>query len=214
MNFSRKIFVNDLSLILTTDKNAYLKANPAAKSYTSFTGAQLPHFIAAIELLEGEAAAGAIIDDTEENRLLSTLHKLYHPIDAGGGAVFNEHKELLMIFRRGKWDLPKGKLDKGEDIAHCALREVSEETGLVTLKLEGKVCDTYHIYSQHGEQQVKRTAWYKMQGSVADKLMPQQEEKILDARWISAGDLELYAAQSYEAVRDVMRAAGLNLQQR
>ena len=67
-------------------------------------------------------------------------------IIAAGGLVINENDELLMIFRRGKWDLPKGKLDKGESIADCALREVMEETGLQQVKIEKPLGITYHEY--------------------------------------------------------------------
>jgi 8-oxo-dGTP pyrophosphatase MutT (NUDIX family) len=67
-------------------------------------------------------------------------------IIAGGGIVTNELGELLMIFRRGKWDLPKGKLDEGESIEDCAIREVEEETGVKNLKLGAKLLVTEHEY--------------------------------------------------------------------
>ena len=113
-----------------------------------------------------------------------------------------------MIFRRGKWDLPKGKLDKGESIDECALREVKEETGLKHLVLGDKICDTYHIYVLNNEQMLKRTAWYKMKGVSTDKLMPQQEEGILDARWVNEAGIPPLAAKTYEAIREVLRLAG------
>jgi ADP-ribose pyrophosphatase YjhB (NUDIX family) len=115
-----------------------------------------------------------------------------------------------MIYRRGKWDLPKGKLDLGEQIDECALREVAEETGLHTLVLDGKICDTYHIYAQGGDQLLKQTSWYRMNGSVADKLRPQKEENIIEARWVSEAELAPLAAKSYEAIREVLKASGLH----
>ena len=67
-------------------------------------------------------------------------------IVAAGGLVWNEKNELLMIFRQGKWDLPKGKLDDGETIEECAVREVVEETGLKEVKLGGFIGITQHEY--------------------------------------------------------------------
>src|SRR5207342_2706122 len=106
-----------------------------------------------------------------------------------GGVVFNEDDHVLMIFRRGKWDLPKGKRDDGEEIGACALREVSEETGLKNLQLNNKVCDTYHIYTQKNKNLLKHTTWFKMTGTKNDKLEPQKEENILEAKWV--GNTEL-----------------------
>lgn len=209
MNFSQKIYLNDKPLILTIDKESYISNNPAAKAYTFYSGASLQNYTRAIQQLEKQGAAGAIIEDASQGALLTQLQALYKPIDAAGGVVFNERNEFLMIYRRGKWDLPKGKLDKGETIEVCALREVSEETGVETLSIESKICDTYHIYSQYNEQLLKRTAWYRMKGTSADKLNPQKEENILEARWVNELGLPALAAKSYEAVRDVLRSAGL-----
>jgi 8-oxo-dGTP pyrophosphatase MutT (NUDIX family) len=113
-----------------------------------------------------------------------------------------------MIYRRGKWDLPKGKRDDGEDIASCALREVSEETGLQQLKLQEKIGDTYHIYSQYGQNLLKHTVWYKMQGTSKDVLAPQKEENILEAKWIPEKELGKVVYKSYDAIREVLKLSG------
>ncbi|KAK6030549.1 hydrolase, NUDIX family [Ostertagia ostertagi] len=136
------------------------------------------------------------------------LHKLYEPIDAAGGVVHDETGNVLMIYRRGKWDLPKGKLDEGEDIASCALREVTEETGLHQLKLGDKICDTWHIYSQNDKNLLKRTAWYHMEGSATEQLVPQAEENILEARWISTGEMAPVLRKTYDAIKEVLTLAG------
>lgn len=209
MNFSQKIYFNDKPLVLTTDREAFLTENPGAVAYSVFDGATLRSFTQAVQQLERPGIKGAIIEDISVDSLNEQLQAMYHPIYAGGGVAYNERNEVLMIFRRGKWDLPKGKLDEGEDIAACALREVKEETGLQQLTLGEKVCDTYHIYFQSGTQLLKCTTWYKMQGTSADKLQPQKEENILEARWVDERGLQPLAAKSYEAIKDVLRAAGL-----
>ena len=134
---------------------------------------------------------------------------MYSPIEAAGGVAYNEHGSILMIFRRGKWDLPKGKLDKGENIEECALREVMEETGLTHLTLGEKICDTYHIYTQNNEDYLKSTRWYKMGGTETDELKPQKEENILEARWVGEKELGTLALRTYEAIREVLHVAGL-----
>jgi 8-oxo-dGTP pyrophosphatase MutT (NUDIX family) len=212
MNFVQKIFYNDKPLILTTNKATYIKTNPEAKTFSYFSGASAHNYTQALRQLERAGIIGALIEDASPGTLLSQLHTMYRSIDAGGGVAYNEQGAILMIFRRGKWDLPKGKLDDGEKIDECALREVSEETGLKHLKLAEKICDTYHIYSQNNEQLLKRTAWYKMEGTSADKLKPQKEENILEAKWVSEKDLGPLADKSYEAIRDVLRASGLKWQ--
>lgn len=209
MFFSQKIYYNDKPLVVTTNMEAYLDANPVAEMYQFFSGGTLKSFTQAIAYLERPGSPGAIIEDVSEETLREQLDAMYYPLDAGGGVVFNEHQELLMIFRRGKWDLPKGKLDLGEDIAECALREVSEETGLSTLQLGDKLYDSYHIYFQGNDRYLKHTAWYIMKGSSLDKLMPQKEENIVDARWVAEKELSVYAARTYEAIRDVLKAANL-----
>ena len=209
MIFSQKIYYADKPLILTTDHEAYLAANPVAETYEFFSGATLRSYSQALKFLDRPGTPGAIIEDVSEASLLDQLHAMYLPIVAAGGVAYNERGEILMIFRRGKWDLPKGKLDAGEQIEDCALREVMEETGLKQLTLGDKICDTYHIYEQRGEEFLKRTAWYKMNGTSADLLKPQKEEGIVEAKWVAQSAIAPYAAKSYEAIREVLKIADL-----
>ena len=209
MFFTQKIYYNNKPLILTNDRRAYLKTNPMAEGYLSLTGAFPRNFRLAFEHLGRFTSLGAIIEDISRQALQRELFNLYEPVDAAGGVVMNEREEVLMIFRRGKWDLPKGKCDDDEDIESCALREVSEETGLKQLRLGEKICDTYHVYAQNGQNLLKCTAWYRMGGTLTEVLVPQEEENILEARWIAGRDLAPILFKSYEAIREVLLQAGL-----
>src|SRR6476646_10094607 len=125
MNFVQKIYYNNKPLILTNDSKEYMRGHPLAEGYLSFVGAFPRNFRLAFEHLDKPRTLGAIIEDESQKSLKQELHNLYSPIDAAGGVVINEQDAVLMIYRRGKWDLPKGKCDEGEEIAECALREVS-----------------------------------------------------------------------------------------
>lgn len=209
MNFAQKIYINNKPLILTTDARAYIAGNPVAEGYIYFEGAFPRHFRLALQHIGKPGTLGAIIEDFSPESLQAELYELFTPIDAGGGVVLNENNDVLMIYRRGKWDLPKGKCDEGETIDECALREVSEETGLHKLKLGEKICDTYHVYSQNKQNLLKRTAWYKMKGTIKEEPVPQAEENIQEVRWVNDEDLPLVVYKSYEAIREVMQKAGV-----
>lgn len=207
MSFAQKIYYNNKPLILTTDSKEYIAEHAIAGGYMLFTGAFTRNFRLAIEHLEKITSLGAIIEDVSQKSLQKELYELYTPIDAAGGVVFNEDGAVLMIYRRGKWDLPKGKRDDGEAIDYCALREVSEETGLQQLTLGDKICDTYHVYAQNGAKLLKCTTWFSMYGTSHEKLVPQKEENILEAKWISPAQMGPVVFKSYEAIREVLHAA-------
>ena len=134
-------------------------------------------------------------------------------ISAGGGIVTNELGELLMIFRRGKWDLPKGKLDKGESIEDCALREVEEETGVKSLQLGKLLLVTEHEYFDKWVQAdvIKETHWFRMYVSGVPKLVPQTEEDITAIEWTSIADVTNRLNESYETIKQVLEKSDLKI---
>ncbi len=125
-------------------------------------------------------------------------------IMAAGGVVENEKGELLLIFRKKHWDLPKGKLDDGESIEECAVREVEEETGLKNVLLGELIDVTVHQYQENGDQITKKTAWYRMKGSLIDKLIPQTEEQIEDLKWVQPDQLQSYMENTYSNIIHVL----------
>ncbi|MBI2282673.1 MAG: NUDIX domain-containing protein [Bacteroidetes bacterium] len=132
-------------------------------------------------------------------------------IIAGGGLVLNDSGELLMIFRRGKWDLPKGKLDEGETIEACALREVAEETGATNLELGALIDIGYHEYFDRflQEEVLKETHWFSMRAKGGQNLVPQTEEDILEIQWVKGESLAACLQNTYDNVTDVISKAGL-----
>lgn len=126
-------------------------------------------------------------------------------IVAGGGLLLNENKELLMIFRRGFWDLPKGKLDDGETIEACALREVEEETGVAHLELGGLLGITRHQYFDPyiKEEVIKETHWYSMNVKGRPALIPQREEDITDIRWVPLQEVPALLENSFDTIREI-----------
>lgn len=116
----------------------------------------------------------------------STLKK-YTVVEAAGGIVQNTKGELLVIKRMGKWDLPKGKVEKGESLAETALREVEEECGIPSgLQLvDAKPIVTYHMYVfSDGTKTIKPTYWFLMSCVYDDLLKPQVEEQIEAVQWV------------------------------
>lgn len=122
-------------------------------------------------------------------------------IKAGGGLVVNSAGEILMIFRRSRWDLPKGKLEAGETIEECALREVAEECGIDDLVLVEFLCTTHHEYIENGRPIDKESHWFLMSGSGTPK--PQIEEDIEQARWVSRNEAAELLYNSYDTIRTV-----------
>lgn len=136
--------------------------------------------------------------------LKKAFFKKFTIIQAGGGLVENEKGEFLLIFRKGKWDLPKGKLDKGESLADCAVREVEEETGLQQVTLISPLMITYHTYQEGSKFVLKESHWYNMQVTGEQKLVPQTAEGIQEAKWVKPDKLQGYLPDSFPSVVDVL----------
>ena len=138
------------------------------------------------------------------DELLKVFLKKFSLVKAAGGLVENKKNEILMIFRRGKWDLPKGKLDKDESLEVCAIREVEEETGLRNIKLLAPLLTTYHTYHEGTKYILKESHWYRMQVLDEQKLIPQTDEDIHEIHWVKINDLKKYLENSYPMISDII----------
>ena len=127
-------------------------------------------------------------------------------IIAAGGLVVNDRGEILMIFRRGFWDLPKGKLETGESLESCAIREVEEETGLKNIEISRFIGTTFHEYRDPHlqEEVVKESHWFEMRVNIPQQLIPQTEEDITEIKWIPRAGLEAYLNRSYQTIATIV----------
>jgi 8-oxo-dGTP pyrophosphatase MutT (NUDIX family) len=166
------------------------------------------------------------IDELNTHTVKSMLHEMqldkvhagifYHPnldelkkafwrkftiIQAGGGLVENGHNEILIIYRRGKWDLPKGKLDEGETIEQCAVREVEEECGLTNIQLGPLLLTTYHTYNESGKAILKESHWYKMKVPGSPQLVPQTAEDIHEVKWIAKTGFAAIMSKTFPSIK-------------
>jgi len=140
--------------------------------------------------------------------LKKALWKKFSIVLAGGGVVTDQHKQVLMIHRKGKWDLPKGKLDPNETLDHCALREVKEETGLKEVRLIESLTTTYHVYDESGKHILKETHWYMMHADSKQLYRPQHDEQIDQVIWTKQSGIGEYLNNTYPLIKDVLKEAG------
>ena len=135
----------------------------------------------------------------------SVFRSLFTYVEASGGAVKNEKGSLLMIYRNRHWDLPKGKMEKKESPAICAVREVEEECGIKNLRIVKKLSSTYHIFFLKNEC-IKHTHWYEMISKDARNPKPQAEEGIKEAKWLSKDEVKKIANKVYPSLREILTA--------
>lgn len=130
----------------------------------------------------------------------------YKLVHAAGGAVGDQHGRLLAIHRSGMWDLPKGKVEKGETVEEAAVREVEEECGLTGVRSEEPLCETWHTYERNGKQHLKCTHWFRMRADGEQALVPQKEEDIQEARWMDAKGVLLMKREGWPSLLPVVNA--------
>jgi len=127
----------------------------------------------------------------------------FKKVEAAGGAVYNDEKELLLIYRLGKWDLPKGKLEKKEKPRAAAIREVEEECGASGLTIVEKLKSTYHIHFRK-RWILKKTYWYVMDCQHGENLVPQADEGIEKVEWFATETINLKTMNTYRSIREVL----------
>ena len=194
-----KIILNNKQIFLTPDYQQLIKDYRLNNALVIYRPDENKASAIVDTLLISDIEHAVLVGDPESS--LALFKQTFKLIRAGGGVVFNNRNELLFIYRRKKWDLPKGKLDRGESIEQCASREVKEETGLQNLEFVRKICNTYHLYLEK-EMILKETAWYLM--FTEDKwLKPQSEEGIQKAIWVHKNNIRYQLANTYPAIEDI-----------
>ncbi len=172
-----------------------------------FAGPELVH--AFVDLLISDSDwKTALIFGIEEQILFDAVTECFDPVRAAGGLVINPNGDWLFIFRKGKWDLPKGKAEKKEKPVDTAIREVCEETGLTKLKQIGDLGKTYHTYSITKKLKFKTTRWFIFENR-GEPLVPQQEEEITWIEWISPEKLHEIKENTYPSILELLSREAL-----
>jgi len=136
-----------------------------------------------------------------KDKLLKYFFKLIPTVIAAGGKITNSKSEILFIYRNDKWDLPKGKAEKNEQLPQTALREVKEETGIKEVSINKPLDITYHIFRRNNEYRLKVTYWFDMFSDYEGIFFPQLDEGITDVKWVKKNDLEEIKTNSYPNIR-------------
>ncbi len=145
-----------------------------------------------------------ILWNNDLEKLKKSFFRHFTVIEAAGGIVQNEEKDLLFILRKGKWDLPKGKIEKKELPETCAEREIEEETGVKGLQIKKKIGDTYHIYDEFGKHFLKISHWFYFTCSSKQDLQPQTAEDITEIKWFKTRDIKKPTSNTYATIKDIL----------
>ena len=199
-----KVFIQDFELRMVSSTSAKAKKGGALK-YND----RLPDWPVLKKMLFSKKDKKLTVSCKNKRVCWQNFKRRFKLIEAAGGLVENTQGDVLMIFRLGRWDLPKGKMEKEEDVVDCAIREVEEECGVNGLGITGKVVTTFHVMRRNNEKCLKVSHWYRMRTDFKGKLVPQCEEGIEDVRWISKAELSAHIEGSWPSVKEVLKKAGL-----
>ena len=201
-----KIYFDDKPLFLCDNVDATLQPYVHHDDAVFIDELNLHTVKSMIHEMQDSSVHAGVFFHKDLNQLKDAFFKKFTLIKAAGGFVLNENKEVLMMFRRGKWDLPKGKMDKKESFEDCAIRETEEETGLKKIKLICPLITTYHTYHEGSKYVLKETRWFTMEASSDQKLLPQASEQITKLEWVGKNDLKKYLQNSFPLINDVLEA--------
>lgn len=200
-----KIYFNNKPLLLVTDASQadeYLH-RPDTILIDDFEPPAINTMI--YEMQQDTYEAGVFVHKDLE-ALLEAFRQKFTVLKAAGGFVYTPEMKVLFIFRRGKWDLPKGKLDENESNSECAIREVKEETGASNIIIQQPLLTTYHTYYQDKQHILKESHWFLMKSSLQE-LHPQLDEDIEKCEWVNFSELESKLPGTYALIKDVVEEA-------
>jgi len=201
-----KVFFNDRVVLLTDDfiRNFQLKYGLFYKYRNVEDLKELIQFYWRLKHIDTLFIFHYDLDELQE-RFRSCFEMVY----AAGGLVKDRNGNILIMKRRGKWDLPKGKVNKNESFENASLREVTEECGLHGLEITTPLLSTYHSYWIDDQNILKRTAWFEMLYSGDEVPVPQIDEDITEIKWVPVEDLRQVTGNTYLAVLDVLKYGNL-----
>jgi ADP-ribose pyrophosphatase YjhB (NUDIX family) len=188
-----KVFVNDCPIILTENDNISTKYQKI-----NFDDVSIPEIVQSIF---NNNLEGICLVCNNLNNCWKQFKSYFKIQKAAGGKVLNVNNEVLFIYRFQKWDLPKGKINKGEKKQECAIREVEEECGIENLKIEKKLETTYHIFERKNKTILKVTYWYLMKTDFEGQLIPQTEEDIEKVVFKNTDETEIALKNTYENIK-------------
>ncbi len=189
-----KVFVNELPLILTNKM-------PETSSNNVFLLNDDNSIAEAISALNKKKFFKVYIYHPIEEEILAKFTEKIPLVAAAGGVVTNDKGKVLFIYRNDKWDLPKGKLDPGETIEECAIREVEEETGVRGLEIENFLKTTYHIFKRNNIYKLKEVHWFAMKTSFDGELKGQKNEGIEKVKWRGPKKIKELLRNSYVNIK-------------
>jgi 8-oxo-dGTP pyrophosphatase MutT (NUDIX family) len=213
-----KIYFNDKPLFLTDEMTEEIQGYAHHDDAILIDEFSHPAVNAMIHEMRREKVHAGIFVHSDLATLKKAFWKKFNLIQAGGGLVNNGGHAWLFMFRRGKWDLPKGKLDAGETLEQCAVREVGEETGLSAVQLHSPLLITYHTYDENGKHILKETPWYRMSVSGGQAAIPvpdkriakfQADEAITEIVWADKERIAVMTKNTFPSIIDVLKAADL-----
>lgn len=197
-----KIYMGERAIVLTDKGKKSLQKGDGFSYKLEETEGLLP-LIAFFERTPEMAILDIICNP---RKAITQLKNSYRYVKAAGGLVINNDDKLLMMYRRGKWDLPKGKVEPGEKIKKAALREVTEECGISEgLTAKSELCETWHTYQEKGNKVLKRTTWYRMKYEGSEQPIPETGEDIEQVCWVSRDEIKPLIAGSYASIRPVLK---------
>ena len=188
-----KVFVKDIPIILSTEKFI-------GDRYTTIPLRKARFKKLVKKINNGELLYVNLYHKNAE-KLEHFLRKKIKVVEAAGGLVYNGRNEILFIRRNKKWDLPKGKIEKGETHHQAAMREVSEETGIKDLEVRKFLKTTYHVFMRNNKFKLKITYWYEMFSDYDGVLVPETSEGITKVRWKDYEKSQKALQDSYENIK-------------
>lgn len=199
-----KVYFN-LNCILFTDLHSQKTLDQSIRKIEDFHPDKIDQLVSALlQDPEDGKLCYYYADSQLLAKFISHFQQNLYFIEAAGGLIKKGDK-YLFIYRLGKWDLPKGKLDKGEGIREAAIRECEEECGIDELKIEHALSPTFHVYKYKSKLALKRTHWFFMSSTSTKVLKPQLEENIEEVKWFGMDEINsIVKKNSYYTILDVI----------